>query len=228
MLVIMSKEPVPGEVKTRLLPRLSFKDAADLYRCFLLDRLSEMSGLPGIDAAVAYTPASSAAAFTSLVPGSFSLFPQQGGSLTERLTGVVSRVFAGGYRYVSIVDSDSPDLPGGRVLESFTLLREGADVVFGPCRDGGYYLVGLRVDRGEIFEDIPWSTSRVLEESVARARSLGLEVALLEPWQDIDTFDDLLDFVRRRQDGTGEEGAPSTNTLAFLRRKNVGLPNDRS
>jgi len=220
----MAKEPAPGKVKTRLQPRLSPGESASLYTCFLQDRLEEMRDLPGTDVAVAYAPPIAVETFTSLVPDSFRLFPQRGDTLTERLAAVTASAFADRYRFVAVMDSDSPDLPKERVLQSFTLLAEGADVVFGPCRDGGYYLVGLREARGGIFEDIPWSTSRVLQESLARAASLGLTAALLEPWQDVDTFEDLQDLVRRRTSGEETGAAPCAKTMAFLEAKGLLLP----
>jgi len=221
LLVIMAKEPVPGRVKTRLQPRLSPDESAALYTCFLQDRLRETSDLPGTDVAVAYTPPEAAPTFASLVPGSFRLFPQRGATLTGRLAAVTASAFADDYRYVTIMDSDSPDLPRERILRSFTLLEEGADVVFGPCRDGGYYLVGLRGNWSRIFEEIPWSTSKVLQESLARAASLGLIAALLEPWQDIDTFEDLRDLARRQTSGEETGAVPCANTMAFLASKGL-------
>lgn len=224
LLVIMAKEPVAGKVKTRLQPRLSPDESAALYTCFLQDRFGEMRDLPGTDVAVAYAPPAAAETFASLIPDSFRLFPQRGTTLTERLSAATASAFADGYRFVVAMDSDSPDLPKERALQSFSLLAEGADVVFGPCRDGGYYLVGLREDRGVIFENIPWSSSRVLQESLARAASLGLTTALLEPWQDIDTFEDLQDLVRRRTSGEETSTAPCAKTMAFLAAKGLLPP----
>jgi len=224
LLVIMAKEPVPGKVKTRLQPRLSPDESAALYTCFLQDRLEEMRTLSGAEVAVAYTPPIAVGTFTSLVPDTFRLIPQRGSTLTERLAAVTASAFADRYRFVVVMDSDSPDLPKERVLQSFTLLAEGADVVFGPCRDGGYYLVGLREATVGIFEDIPWSTSRVLRESLARAASLGLMTALLEPWQDIDTYEDLQEFVHRRSSGEETNTAPCAKTMAFLEAKGLLPP----
>jgi rSAM/selenodomain-associated transferase 1 len=220
----MAKEPVPGKVKTRLQPRLSPDESAALYACFLQDRIGETRDLPDTDVAVAYTPPGAADTFTSLVPNSFRLFPQRGATLTGRLAAVTASAFADGYRYVVIMDSDSPDLPRERIPESFALLEGGADVVFGPCRDGGYYLVGLRENRSGIFEEIPWSGPEVLQESLARAASLGLTAALLEPWQDIDTFEDLQDLALRQTSGEETDAAPCAKTMEFLAAKGLLPP----
>jgi hypothetical protein len=216
LLVVMSKEPVAGKVKTRLQPELSPAQAADLYRCFLQDRLEEMTGLEDVDTAVAYDPPSAAKNFASFVPDSFRIFPQQGEGLSERLDIIFSDAFDEGYGTVSIVDSDSPDLPRAFVLESFRLLKKEADIVFGPCRDGGYYLVGMNARRGGVFDGIPWSSSGVLHKSIERAQLLGLRVSLLPAWQDIDTFDDLRDFYSRRSHAGTSPSTPGSRTLALL------------
>jgi glycosyltransferase A (GT-A) superfamily protein (DUF2064 family) len=93
------------------------------------------------------------------------------------------------------------------------VIQDGAvDVVVGPCEDGGYYLIGLRVPAPALFADMPWSTSRVTEETLARARRLGLHVALLPSWFDVDRGEDL---ARLRAPAPPEAFRPR-HTLAFL------------
>jgi glycosyltransferase A (GT-A) superfamily protein (DUF2064 family) len=82
--------------------------------------------------------------------------------------------------------------------EAFELLREH-DVVFGPSTDGGYYLVGMSKANECIFEDIEWSTEKVLEQSLATCKAAGLEVALLKPLTDIDTEEDLKQEIEALQ-----------------------------
>jgi rSAM/selenodomain-associated transferase 1 len=191
----MAKAPAPGTVKTRLQPDLSPTESAELYRCLLEDRIAEMTSLPpAVEVALAYSPASSGPFFAGVVPPSFSLFPQHEGTLSERLVAVVESSFASRRRAVAVIDSDSPGLTAEGVRESFRLLDDGADAVFGPCRDGGYYLAGLREPKREIFEGIPWSTSRVLAATLDRAAGLGLRTALLGELRDIDRLQDLAAF----------------------------------
>jgi glycosyltransferase A (GT-A) superfamily protein (DUF2064 family) len=91
-----------------------------------------------------------------------------------------------------IIGTDSPDLPISYLEEAFHLLAErGAEVVFGPCRDGGYYLVGMKRVHAELFREVSWSTGKVLEESLRKAESAGLTAALLPLWHDVDTMEDL-------------------------------------
>jgi glycosyltransferase A (GT-A) superfamily protein (DUF2064 family) len=69
-------------------------------------------------------------------------------------------------------------------------------VVLGPCPDGGYYLVGLRSPQPQLFDDINWSGPTVLAETLSRARRVGLSVHLMPPWPDLDTFEDVLAYIK--------------------------------
>jgi glycosyltransferase A (GT-A) superfamily protein (DUF2064 family) len=112
------------------------------------------------------------------------------------------------------IDSDSPTLPmeyvveGARVLES-----DAADLVLGPCDDGGYYFVGLRAPQPALFEGIPWSTREVLLLTLEKARRLGLRLHLLSQWFDVDTESDL----RRLHAQLVAAGDGPPRTSAFVR-----------
>lgn len=198
LLVIVAKAPVPGDVKTRLYPNLTHEEATDLYRCFIQDRIAEIGSLKGIDLAISYTPDNSEGYFTDFTSNGFHLFPQRGKDLGARLHNIFEEKLAEGYDAISIVDSDSPDLPKSIVQESFQFLTSGqADVVFGPCYDGGYYLVGLREPHPELFRNIPWSTSTVLQKTLETAAKSSLHTKLLHWWNDLDTFEDLVAYYQK-------------------------------
>lgn len=200
LLIIFAKEPVPGQVKTRLCPPLAPEDAARLYSRFLEDVLEEMAQLPRVKLALAYTPASAQAFFQDLASPDTHFFPQTGADLGERLRQAFDWGFAQNAGTVLIRNSDSPDLPGSLVMEAADALASGrAQVTLGPCPDGGYYLVGLRSPQPKLFCDIAWSGPKVLAGTLAQARRLGLTVHLLPVWPDIDTIDDLRTFVKSPQ-----------------------------
>ena len=180
LLVVMAKAPVPGKVKTRLTPPFTPQEAVELYKCFLQDRVREMRRLSGIDLAVAYTPSDARDTFVKISGNGFQLFAQKGDDLGRRLNNVFIEKLGQDYAAVSIIDSDTPDLPCAIIEQSFQILLSGAaDAVFGPCDDGGYYLVGMRQPQPELFEDIPWSTDAVLDRTLARADKLGIKTKLL-------------------------------------------------
>ena len=97
-----------------------------------------------------------------------------------------------GYQKVVIIGSDSPDLPPEYIQEGFRRL-DSSDMVIGPSTDGGYYLIGGRKEL-PLFDGIPWSSNKVFEMTLKKARGYGLTLSVLNQWYDIDTWEDLLRF----------------------------------
>jgi uncharacterized protein len=196
--IIFAKEPVPGQVKTRLSPPLRPEEACRLYHCFLEDILEVMAQLPGMELALAYTPAGAGDFFRHLAPATMRLVPQEGQNLGERQARAFAWGFAAGFETVVLRGSDTPDLPGAIILEAVAKLSAGPGrMVVGPSPDGGYYLLGLKAPCPELFTGLSWSTGAVLADTLSRARELGLEVHLLPSWSDIDTYADLLNFLEQ-------------------------------
>jgi len=213
-LVIMAKEPSPGGTKTRLSPPLTAGEAAGLYRCFLLDTLELVRCVASARPVVAYAPPGARSFFQRCAPPGFSLIPQQGADLGERLDRVVAACLERGHRQVVIVASDSPTIPLAYLEQAFRELDDPPmDVVLGPCDDGGYYLVGLKQRSPALFRGVVMSTATVLEETLARAEREGLRVACLPPWYDIDTFEDL---ERLERELRARPEHPAQHTRAYL------------
>jgi rSAM/selenodomain-associated transferase 1 len=214
--IIFAKEPVAGQVKTRLTPPLPPEDASRLYHSFLEDILPETVRLPGLELALAFTPAGARDFFRHLAPEPVRLFPQEGHNLGERQARAFAWGFAAGFETVLVRGSDTPDLPGDLLLEARDRLAAGpAAVVLGPCPDGGYYLIGLKAPHPELFKGLHWSTGAVLADTLKRARELSLKVHLLPAWPDIDTYADLLAFLERPHP-PGETGWRSDRTAREL------------
>ncbi|MBU5611446.1 TIGR04282 family arsenosugar biosynthesis glycosyltransferase [Geomonas azotofigens] len=187
-LAIFAKTPLPGRVKTRLSPPLSPGQAAELYRCMLLDIIERAAGLRA-DMVIFHE--GSAAFFRKAAPDAL-LVHQSTGGLGERLEHAFQELSGRGYGTRVVIGTDSPDLPLAFIEEAFQKLEQGSDAVFGPAEDGGYYLVGVRDGHGALFQDIPWSSDSVLETSLRRAQASALAAALLPSWHDVDSWDDLL------------------------------------
>lgn len=191
-LVVMAKAPLAGLVKTRLVPPLSPEQAAELYRALFLDLLEGLKGFQEADLFVAFAPDESAPWFHDTVPSAFACFPQCGGDLGERMSRAFAQLASRGYRSVALIGSDLPGLPAPHLQEAFRRLAElGHEVVLGPSRDGGYYLIGMSRQLPEIFQGIPWGSNRVLRATVERLSVLGIRTHFLLPWFDIDTVQDL-------------------------------------
>jgi len=190
-LVVMSKRPAAGATKTRLVPPLTGEQAANLYECFLLDALHIARSIPDIVRYIAYPPADGQDYFLRLAPN-FALIPQIGAALGDRLAYVIEDLARRDRGPVVAMSSDSPTLPAGYLAGAFDILaRDEADVVLGPCDDGGYYLIGLSRPQPRLLAEVPMSTPQVLRDTLALAASAGLRAALLPPWYDIDVVDDL-------------------------------------
>jgi rSAM/selenodomain-associated transferase 1 len=190
--VVMARVPGFGPAKTRLCPPLTRDQAALGYRCFLLDRLDQLAAIEGVAPAIAYTPEHGARQLARLAPPSFSLYAQRGPDLGARLDAILTELIEAGHAGAIAIDSDSPTLPMDWIaLGARALASRKADLVVGPCDDGGYYAVGLRVPRAALFADMPWSTSEILSRTLERAGTLGLAVEQLPLWFDVDTEADL-------------------------------------
>lgn len=187
---VFVKLPQPGAVKTRLVPALGAEAAAELSAALVDAVLAATEPEAGeYERLVFYAPRDAAEAVRAWLP-SGRLRHQCEGDLGTRLGDAFARAFARGTARVVIVGSDLPALTRADVRAAFTALDE-ADVVLGPAHDGGYYLIGLREPRPELFRDVSWSTPAVLAETLDRAAAAGLSVAQLRPLRDLDTPDDV-------------------------------------
>jgi rSAM/selenodomain-associated transferase 1 len=189
-LVIVGKAPRAGQSKTRLVPPLSPSDAAELSGAFLRDT-AELGLALGWECVTVVHPAAGGERelLARLLPAGVRCIAQTGTGLGDALRGAFARHFSEGFRQVVLVNSDSPTLPR-RLLDEACAALAKYDVVLGPSADGGYYLLGLRDPRPGLFDNIAWSTPRVLEQTLARAA--GSTVALVDEWFDVDEPADLV------------------------------------
>ncbi len=201
-LLVFAKAPEPGRVKTRLARTIGEEKAAALYRRVGRQVVDQLRGGP-YRTVVCYAPADADDSVRAwLGPHGVVFRPQGPGDLGARMAEAFDDAFDDADR-VCIVGTDAPEVDRAVVREAFRAL-ERADLVLGPARDGGYYLMALRRPVPELFRDVPWSTGDVLDATLERARCLGLDVTLLDERSDIDTADDLdpgtLARLRSRRD----------------------------
>ena len=186
----MTKAPQAGQVKTRLVPPLTPDEAAEVNKCFLRDTAATISSVTcnkNASGIAVYTPIGTESIYDEILPADFSLLLQQGVSFGERLFFAAEDLFRCGFDSVCLIDSDSPSVPDKNFSTAIELLKTHGDrIVLGPCDDGGYYLIGLKKPHRELFEQIDWSTERVLDQTMRRAREISLEVKLLPAGYDVD------------------------------------------
>jgi rSAM/selenodomain-associated transferase 1 len=232
---IMAKASLAGSVKTRLVPPLSYEEAAELNTCCLADvaaNLAAAAARAPIHAFAAYHPLGSEGFFDDLLPDNFKLLAPKESTIGRSLFHAARDLFAAGYGSVCLINADSPTLPTNLLVEAVRCLQEPGDrVVLGPAADGGYYLIGLKQFHQRLFEAIDWSTERVYRQTRMRAAEIGVPVAPLAEWYDVDDeaslavlAHDLLSAPDAKADHNGSYAAP--RTTAFLVRlaiKNGGL-----
>lgn len=203
-LLLFTKPAREGRVKTRLIGDLTAAEAAALHAAFLEDLVDRLRG-GDFELQLAWA----LDAEDELPVGGIR---QQGEGLGERLYRALSEVARDGFSVMAL-GSDHPTLPLALVHEAFERLERGAEVVLGPAEDGGYYLIALRPDAVDpgLFQDIPWSTDRVLAATLERCGSLGRAVELLPPAADVDTPEDLRRLAESLS--SGDLGCPRTREL---------------
>ena len=188
-LAVMVKAPVPGSVKTRLVPPLTIEQAARLYECLVKDTFASIAAIKGVDIYAAYLGPLDA--ISGMVPQWAVPIAQRGDGLGERMYDILRRLFERGYARCAVVGSDLPDLPARYVEEAFAMIDGDVRLALGPATDGGYYLVACDGPYEPIFTSIRYSTPTVLQEMIAKARENNIKCALVSPWHDIDYAGDL-------------------------------------
>jgi rSAM/selenodomain-associated transferase 1 len=188
-LILFAKDPVEGQVKTRLSSLLDAPTILILYRHFLRDSIEKICSVPEVDRFIGIASDPQTNYFDDVSRSHpAQLFVQEGGNLGERMRRAFEDRFKEGYGRVVIIGADSPTLPTAYIEQA---LRSEKEVVIGPSTDGGYYLIGMRGKVNDIFEKVPWGTDRVLSETLKVLKDQQAEAELLPVWYDVDLPEDL-------------------------------------
>lgn len=194
-LIIFQKNAVLGRVKTRLAASIGDQEAMEVYRWLTSHNQMIVRDLD----------AEKFLFFSDFIPdletGSFHDYNfevQAGSDLGERMGNAFAHLFSKGFQKVLIIGTDCPELTVGDLEKAFYAL-DSNDLVLGPARDGGYYLLGTNQFFPQLFTEIPWSTNKVLELTLGKADRLRLSYELLRVLSDIDTLKDWQEFITRNQ-----------------------------
>jgi len=198
-IAFMAKASTPGRAKTRLVPPLTFDEAAALNTAFLQDvadnvLLASRHSAPRADIAgyAAYGPPGSEAFFRRTLPSAIGMIEAWLPNFGDCLLRTIQELLTRGHAAAVVLNADSPTLPTALLLETAEVLaRPGDRAVLGPSGDGGYYLLGLKIAHRRMFEEVAWSTERVAEQTLERAREIGLDVHRLPVWYDVDDVEGL-------------------------------------
>ncbi len=191
-IAVMAKASIPGRAKTRLVPPLTFEEAADCNTAFLQDVATNIAAAHdqgrgvAVQGYMAYGPAGAGDFFTDILP-STDRFEAWHPNFGDCLFAAIERLLADGHTGAVVLNSDSPTLPTALLVEAAQVLaRAGDRAVLGPSTDGGYYLLGLKAAHRRLFDDIAWSTDAVAHQTLERATEIGLDVHVLPAWYDVD------------------------------------------
>lgn len=186
-LVIFVRNPILGQVKTRLAKDIGDERALAIY-LQLLEHTLKITRSLSFRKFIYYADEVSDYDLWS-VPG-YTKRMQSGTNLGERMLNSFKELFEQGFTRIVIIGSDCLQLQTENLQEAVTLLESNTAVI-GPASDGGYYLLGLTKLYPELFVNKPWSTDQVLTKTIDDFNNQGISYALLEELSDIDDITDL-------------------------------------
>ena len=185
-LAVFLKAPRIGTVKTRLAAEIGERQALRLYRVLAHRTLAEVR-LAGLEATVWFTPSDAATEMRRWLGEGWDLRPQASGDLGTRLA-VAAHAVPPGRGWLA-VGADCPRLDAALLREAAAIVARD-QIVLGPSRDGGYYLLGGPTPLPDLFSAMPWSTGRVLDETRARLLRANVSWHELVTLRDVDTAED--------------------------------------
>jgi rSAM/selenodomain-associated transferase 2/rSAM/selenodomain-associated transferase 1 len=205
-LIVFTRYPEPGKTKTRLIPLLGAEGAADLQRKMTEHTLSQVKRLSvrrELSVEIRYEGGDKNRMRTWL-GRNFEYRPQSSGDLGQRMKCSLEDAFGAGASTAVIIGSDIPDMTNGIIQKAFEALQQ-KNMVLGPAKDGGYYLIGLQKNSlsqaiPDLFRGITWGSGDVLKKTITIAKHSGLSYDLLDVLQDVDHPEDLM--IRKRSQHT--------------------------
>ncbi|MCB7482238.1 TIGR04282 family arsenosugar biosynthesis glycosyltransferase [Christiangramia sediminis] len=187
LLLIFTKNPVAGKVKTRLAKDLGNEKALEIYK-FLLDHTAKFTSSVNATKQVYYSDfINKEDIWDNQV---YDKRKQFGADLGERMHNAFENGFDEGFEKVIIIGSDMFDIDSQDIEKAFSEL-ENHEVVVGPAEDGGYYLFGMKALNSDVFKNKEWGTSSVLKDTLKDLKKE--DVKLLETRNDVDLLEDIKD-----------------------------------
>jgi len=191
-LLVFTKYPSPGKVKTRLMPALTKTQACELYKG-LAEATLKKARKTGKDIIVCYYPSGSLKAFNNWLGNGVRYMPQKGPGLGAKMKNAFIGAFSLGYDKVLLIGCDIPGISAGLLGKALKELgKHGA--LIGPAKDGGYYMIGFKKERflPEVFKGIKWSTPSVFAKTMKIFNDNGYRAGFAPDLSDIDTAEDII------------------------------------
>lgn len=191
-LIVFARYPVPGKTKTRLIDQLGGDGAAALQDAMTRHTLAQVAGflgIPGTESEIRFA-GGQITEMAEKYGHQWNYAPQGDGDLGQRLCRAIQQAFDGRAARVVVIGTDCPEVTAASLTTAFDALREH-DLVLGPAVDGGFYLLGLRRPRANLFAGIDWGTDAVLHQMLDAAERSRLSIHILAPLRDVDRPEDL-------------------------------------
>ena len=189
-IVLFAKEPKKNNVKTRLQPYLQTGSPEGIYKAFFRDVVEIARQIECENKIIAYESENNNPEFISKIAPDFKIIKQTGKDLGERMCQIFWWILHHKAHHVIIIGTDIPILPPENIQIAFQQLGHH-DIVLVPSLDGGYYLIGLKKPHREIFENIGWGSTQVLNQTVSKINKMHLKAAFIPRWYDVDDQDGL-------------------------------------
>ena len=193
-LIIFVRYPEKDKVKTRLAEGTNKEFARSVYKLCTEKIFREMNSLKNFNKYVFYSEEKDKDKIIKWTKNRFFYFAQRGIDLGERMSNAFEFVLSRHNQKAIIIGTDIPDLSKEIILQAEDAL-DNSDIVIGPSHDGGYYLLGMKKVYNNLFEDIEWSSGLVFNSTMERALSLNLFVKELQMLRDIDTKEELDEWL---------------------------------
>ena len=199
VLLVFAKSPEAGKVKTRLIPDIGVDAATDLYKELLIRTLdtsidscfsNKQLWISGDSKNVFFKDSNKLSSFNKL--------KQYGNDLGERMFNAFQQALTE-HKYAVLIGSDCPSMTAHDLSVASNMLESEKDVVLGPAADGGYYLIGLKKNNINLFNDIDWGSKTVFEKTISKAEKLNLNIGLLSQRNDIDRVSDIEEYKKMKE-----------------------------
>jgi len=196
-IIVFTRFPVKGKVKTRLAKNMGNKFAVSFYRVCAEHTFKELVKVKetGSELFLFCSEENEIEQVMKWGGTNFNYYFQQGNDLGLKMYNAFNTVFKKGYKKVIIIGTDAPDVSMNIVQSAISVL-DNYSVVIGPANDGGYYLLGFKSKLIDLFTGIKWSTDSVFDNTIEKLNRSKINYFMLNELTDIDTLEDLQNWLK--------------------------------
>ena len=188
-LIVFTRNPILGEVKTRIAKSCGDKKALDIYNKLLTKNSNLLENLIDIKTLIYYDKVIE----NKIYKDEYKKKIQAEGSLGYKMYCAFLDCKKNGFKNIIIIGSDCPYITPKIIEDAFKKLNENSFVI-GPSFDGGYYLLGMKEIRKELFENKEWGSNMVFKSTIKDIEIAKKSYCLLEELNDIDYYEDWLEY----------------------------------